>query len=88
MLAVRKAQVEQALAAEQATLRQIEARILQIEAHGALADYDVVVRQEAARPYLSARRSCAGMPEAMELLRAVATLERYGRTPPERTAGG
>jgi DNA-binding transcriptional MerR regulator len=73
MLTVRRAQVEQALAEEQLRLREIEARILQIEQHGALRDYDVVLRSVAAAPYLSLRHSCQDMDEAVQLLRLVVT---------------
>ncbi|MGD2133571.1 MAG: MerR family transcriptional regulator [Maricaulaceae bacterium] len=73
MLAVRKAQVEQSLAEEQTRLRQIESRILQIEEQGAIADYDVVVRNVPSQPYASLRKHCADLGEAVELLRIVAT---------------
>ena len=71
MLSVKKAQVEQSLAAEQARLRQIESRILQIEEQGALRDYDVVVRSEAAQPFLSVRHRCPDMDEGVRLLQLV-----------------
>lgn len=72
MLTVRRAQVEQSLAEEQIRLREIEARILQIEQQGALRDYDVVLRRVAAAPYLSLRHACRDMGEAVNLLRLVA----------------
>lgn len=72
MLTVRRAQVEQTLAEEQLKLRQIEARILQIEQQGTLQDYDVVLRSVVAGPYLSLRHACQDMEEAMRLLRVVA----------------
>jgi len=71
MLAVRKAQVEQSLAEEEAQLRQIESRILQIEEQGALRDYDVVVKPVPASPFLSLRQRCADMGEAIGLLELV-----------------
>jgi DNA-binding transcriptional MerR regulator len=71
MLTVRRAQVEQSLAEEQLKLRQIEARILQIEQQGALRDYDVTLRSVAALPYLSLRQTCQDMDEAVRLLHLV-----------------
>jgi DNA-binding transcriptional MerR regulator/effector-binding domain-containing protein len=68
MLTMRKAQVEQALAAELNQLRQIESRIRQIEEQGSLTDYDVVVKSEPARPWLSVRQSCPDMGEAVRLI--------------------
>ena len=72
MLAMRKAQAERTLAEQQATLRQIEARILQIEEQGSIADYDVTVRTEPAHPYMSLRKACRGVGEAVELVELVA----------------
>jgi len=71
MLAIRKAQVEQSLAEEQAKLRQIESRILQIEEQGALRDYDVVIRQEPAHPFLAVRHLCPDLGEAVNLVHLV-----------------
>ena len=71
MLAIRKAQVEQSLAEEEAQLRQIESRILQIEEQGALRDYDVVVKPVPAAAFLSIRQHCADMGEAVRLLELV-----------------
>jgi DNA-binding transcriptional MerR regulator len=73
MLAIRKAQVEQNLAFEQVQLRQIESRILQIEEQGALRDYDVALRPEPAKDYLSVREQFPNMDEAIRLLQLVAT---------------
>lgn len=71
MLAMRKAQVEQALAEEQMRLREIESRIRQIDAEGADGDFDIVVKSVAARPFLSVRRECADMEAAVSLLQDV-----------------
>lgn len=71
MLSVKKAQVEHSLADEQAKLRQIESRILQIEQQGRLRDYDVVLRSEAAQTFLSVRHRCPDMDEAIRLLQLV-----------------
>jgi DNA-binding transcriptional MerR regulator/effector-binding domain-containing protein len=72
MLAMKRAQVEQTLRAEEARLRHIESRIQQIDAAGDLKDYEVVVKSVPATPYLSVRRLCDGMDEALSLVRAVA----------------
>ncbi|MEC9367323.1 MAG: MerR family transcriptional regulator [Pseudomonadota bacterium] len=69
MLVIRKAQIEQLLTKEQLMLRQVESRILQIEEQGAMRDYDVSLRAEPSRPYLSVRQSGDGMEEAVRLLR-------------------
>lgn len=71
MLTIRKAQVERSLAEEEAQLRQIESRILQIEEQGSLRDYDVVVKPVPAAPFLSLRQNCPDMGEAVRLLELV-----------------
>lgn len=71
MLIMKKAQVEQALAAEQIRLQQIESRIAQIDDAGRLKDYDVVVKSVPALPYLAVRQLCADMDEAIALLQNV-----------------
>lgn len=55
MLALKKAELEQSLAAEAARLRQIESRLTQIEQQGSLEDYDVVLKSAPAAPFLSLR---------------------------------
>ncbi|MEZ5833173.1 MAG: MerR family transcriptional regulator [Dongiaceae bacterium] len=55
MLALKKAELEQSLAAEAARLRHIESRLAQIEQQGSLGDYDVVLKSVAAAPFLSLR---------------------------------
>ncbi|WP_119303065.1 MerR family transcriptional regulator [Dongia deserti] len=55
MLALKKAELEQSLAAEAARLRQIESRLVQIEQQGTLGDYDVVLKSAPAVPFLSLR---------------------------------
>jgi DNA-binding transcriptional MerR regulator len=69
MLSMRKAQVEQSLAEEQAKLRQIESRIQQIEEQGSLRDYDVTLKGEPARDFLAARQTFADMDEVVRTLR-------------------
>jgi DNA-binding transcriptional MerR regulator len=68
MLSVRRAQVEHSLAEEQAKLRQIESRILQIDEQGALRDYDVSLKSAAARDFLAARQILPNMDEAVRML--------------------
>jgi hypothetical protein len=71
MLAMRKAQVEQALDEEQMRLREIESRIQQIDADGSEGDFDIVVKSVVPRPFLSVRRQCADMEDAVALLQDV-----------------
>jgi len=78
MLTMKRAQVEQSLREEETRLRHIESRIAQIDRQGAIADYDVVVKQIDAMPYLSVHHSCENMEEAVRIVRTVA----------ERTASG
>lgn len=72
MLTVKKAEVEQSLAAEAARLRQIESRIRQIDVDGVLAAHDVVVKSVPARPWLSLRRTVEDMDEAVALVGGLA----------------
>jgi DNA-binding transcriptional MerR regulator/effector-binding domain-containing protein len=72
MLAMKRAQVEQSLRAEEARLRHIESRIQQIDRVGTMQDYDIVVKSVAAQPWLSVRSLCEGMDEAVALLSTVA----------------
>ena len=55
MLALKKAELEQSMAAEAARLRHIESRLLQIEQQGSLGDYDVVLKSAPALPFLALR---------------------------------
>lgn len=71
MLAMKRAQVEQTLAAEEARLRHIESRIAQLDADGALADCDVVMKSAPAQPYLALRALVDGMDEAFALVASV-----------------
>lgn len=72
MLTMKRAQVEQSLREEEARLRHIESRIAQIDRHGRIEGYDVVVKSIAAVPFLSLRRSFESMDEVAPLIRAVA----------------
>jgi DNA-binding transcriptional MerR regulator len=75
MLLIRRADVEQALAAESERLRQIEMRIAQIDSAGQLSADDVVMRSEPARLVVTRRRTVQSFAEArgaiQELVRSV-----------------
>jgi DNA-binding transcriptional MerR regulator len=68
MLLLRRNDVEQSLAAEAQRLRQIETRIAQLEADGALSADDVMVRAEPAREILSLRRTVSSFAAARTLI--------------------
>lgn len=72
MLTMKRAQVEQSLREEEARLRHIESRIAQIDAQGAIKDYDVVLKSVPATPFLSLRSSFAGMDEVVSMVCAIA----------------
>lgn len=72
MLVMRRAQIGRLIAEEEARLRHIESRIAEIDTSGALGAYDVVVKSVDARPFLSARRRCEGMDDAVSFLKLVA----------------
>jgi DNA-binding transcriptional MerR regulator/effector-binding domain-containing protein len=72
MLTMKRAQVAQSLREDEARLRHIESRIEQIDLHGAIKDYDIVVKSVGATPYLSMRSLCDGMDAALRLVGAVA----------------
>ncbi len=72
MLIMKRAQIEQALREEETRLRQIESRISQIDKHGTIDGYDVVIKSVAAMPFLSLRHVCTGMDEAVQMVRTVA----------------
>lgn len=68
MLEVRRADAERALAEESARLKQIEARIAQLDT-GAGADFDdVLIRAEPARRIVSVRTTVGSFIEARELI--------------------
>lgn len=72
MLMLKKAEIEQSLHEEAARLRHIESRLQQIEAQGALADYDVVVKPGLARPFLSLRSTFPRFMDAIAMVQEVA----------------
>ena len=55
MLTMEQAQLAQSLREEESRLRHIESRIAQIDRRGGIGDYDVVVKQVAATPFMSLR---------------------------------
>jgi DNA-binding transcriptional MerR regulator len=72
MLTMKRAQVEQALRAEETRLRHIESRIEQIDRQGRIEGYDVVVKCVAATPFLSLRRTFEDMDEVVPVIRTIA----------------
>ncbi|NJO33041.1 MAG: MerR family transcriptional regulator [Rhodospirillales bacterium] len=76
MLALRMADVQQTLMAEQQKLRQIEARIQQLDELGAQTVDDVVLKSIDARPFLASRQILEGMDEAIALLQTATAKTR------------
>lgn len=72
MLTMKRAQLEQSLREEETRLRYIESRIAEIDRHGGIGDYDIVVKPVASMPFLSLRGSFEDMDEAVRMIRAVA----------------
>lgn len=68
MLLMRRAEVAQSIEAESQRLRQIESRIVQIEAEGRLPADDVVLRSEPARRLLSIRQRIPSLTEGVKLI--------------------
>src|SRR5262245_32382062 len=81
MLLIRRADVEQNLAAETERLRQIEARIAEIETQGDFGLDDVRVRSEPAHQVLTLRQTMRSFSEARGLIRQLV------ETVPRRVAG-
>lgn len=68
MLLIRRSDVEQALAVESDRLRQIEARIAQLDVDGS-PDDDVLIRAEPARRILTMRQTVASFSEVRGIIR-------------------
>jgi DNA-binding transcriptional MerR regulator/effector-binding domain-containing protein len=68
MLLMRRTETERAIEAESQRLRQIEARISQMDAEGSLAPDDVLLKSEPARRLLSTRQTVASFSEGLGLL--------------------
>jgi DNA-binding transcriptional MerR regulator len=85
MLALKKAELERTLHAEESRLRHVESRLQQIEEEGALSGYDVIVKQIEPQPFLSVRRTFTGMADAVAMLHDVA--RTVGRRVPAAVRG-
>ncbi|MGQ0581332.1 MAG: MerR family transcriptional regulator [Reyranella sp.] len=72
MLTMKRAQLEQSLREEETRLRHIESRIAEIDRHGGIGDYDIVVKSIASMPFLSLHGSFENMDEAARMVHAVA----------------
>lgn len=72
MLKLKKAELERTLSEEATRLRHIESRLRQIEEHGSLADYDIVVKSAPAQPYLALRATFPQFGDVVATLRDVA----------------
>ena len=68
MLALKKAELERTLSEEAVRLRHIESRLRQIEQHGTLVDFDVVMKSSEAQPFLSVRQTYPGLDGAVQML--------------------
>jgi len=76
MLALKKAELEQSLAAEAARLRHIESRLTQIEEQGSLGDYDVVLKSAPVVSILSTRATYPRFDDAIAALQEVSRAVR------------
>jgi DNA-binding transcriptional MerR regulator len=68
MLALKKAELERTLSEEAVRLRHVESRLRQIEQHGSLVDFDVVMKSAEAQPFLSVRQTYPGLDGAVQML--------------------
>jgi DNA-binding transcriptional MerR regulator len=68
MLALKKAELERSLSEEATRLRHIESRLRQIETHGLLADFDVVIKSAEPQAFLSVRQTYADLDGAVAML--------------------
>lgn len=84
MLILRKAELERSLAEEATQLRHVESRLKQIDEHGSLGDYDIVVKSAPAQLFLSARATFPRMDDVMVMLRDVARAVTRQVAPPAR----
>ncbi len=72
MLTLKRAEVERSLREEETRLRHIESRIAQIDRHGGIEDFDVILKSVAPMPFLSLHCSCDDMDEVVRMVRLVA----------------
>ena len=68
MLALKKAELERSLSEEATRLRHIESRLRQIETHGLLADFDVVIKSAEPQAFLSVRQTYSELDGAVTML--------------------
>lgn len=73
MLALRKAQIEQAVQEELARLRLVEARLHQLEDQGQIHEPDVVLKPAPAQPFLALRETLAGIGAVRQVVRSIVT---------------
>lgn len=82
MFMLKKAELERVLSEEALRLRNVESRLKQIDEHGVVQDYDVVVKSAEAQFFLGYRRSFAAFGNAIAALKEVV---QYGaRRIPDR----
>src|SRR5688572_28074691 len=72
MLTLKRAEIARTLREDELRLRHIESRIAEIDRHARMEGYDVVTKSVDAMPFLSLRRICADMDEAVRTVSAVA----------------
>jgi DNA-binding transcriptional MerR regulator len=85
MLLIRRTDVEQAVAAESDRLRQIEARISQIDSDGQSAVDDVLIRTEPTRWVLTVRSTVPSFAAARDVIRQL--VQHVPRQVPKATLG-
>lgn len=85
MLLLRRADIERELAAQSARLRQVEARISQIEVDGELTHDDVLVRSEPPKRILAARATTRSFLEARRMIARL--VEQAPRHVPKKLLG-
>lgn len=72
MLAIKRAQLEQALVAEEMRLRNVESRLAQIDRDGAIGDYEFVMKSLPKTPLLATAGRFAELSEAFPVVGSVA----------------
>ncbi len=74
MLALRKAQIEQAVQEERERLRFVETRLQQIDTQGHLNEPDVILKAIPAQPFLSLREVMSGMEAIRRTVQKISTV--------------
>jgi DNA-binding transcriptional MerR regulator len=85
MLTLKKVELERSLSEDALRLRNIESRLVQIEAQGGLQDYDVILKSAEAQPYLALRCTFPSFETAVAMVRDIA--QQVGRRLPESVKG-